>query len=356
MNVHPQRSFPEPELAAVEIRVRGRVQGVGFRPNVWRLATDLGLAGEVLNDAEGVLIRVRGGAADIADFVARIRSEPPPLASIEAVETRDFLGALPADFRIVESVGGMAQTQVSPDAAICPACAAEVLDPAERRHRYPFTNCTHCGPRLTIVEGIPYDRAMTTMAAFPLCDACLEEYRDPRDRRFHAEAIACPTCGPHATLVRLDGAAVSIGRDSMLDDLDSAGSLIQKGEIVAIKGLGGYHLACDATNAEAVERLRTAKRRDAKPFALMARDLDIVRRYCRVGPAEEALLTSPEAPIVLLDATGPERLPDAVAPGLKTLGFMLPTTPLHLLLLRDTDRPGGDDERQPFRRAAGHRR
>ena len=214
-----------------------------------------------------------------------------------------------------------------------------MLDPSERRYRYPFTNCTHCGPRLSIVEGIPYDRATTTMAAFPLCDACVEDYREPRDRRFHAEAIACPTCGPQATLVRLDGEAVGFDGLSARDDVDLAAILIRRGEIVAIKGLGGYQLACDATNTDAVARMRTAKRRDAKPFALMARDLDVVRRYCSAGPAEEAVLASPEAPIVLLDATGPERLPEAVAPGLTTLGFMLPTTPLHLLLLRDIDGP-----------------
>ncbi len=211
VNIVPQRSFPVPGMTAVEIRVRGRVQGVGFRPTVWRIATELGLAGEVLNDAEGVLIRVRGGAAEIDEFVARIRQEPPPLAAIGAVETREFSGDLPATFRIVESIGGAARTQVSPDAAICPACVADALDPLGRRYRYPFTNCTHCGPRLSIVEGIPYDRTTTTMAAFALCDACLEEYREPRDRRFHAEAIACPTCGPQATLLRLDGEAVSFG-------------------------------------------------------------------------------------------------------------------------------------------------
>ncbi len=339
MNVVPQRPFPVEDAKSVEIRVRGRVQGVGFRPTVWRIANELGLAGEVLNDADGVLIRARGSKAAIAGFLARVREEPPPLASIATVETRDYTGPLPSEFRIVESVGGAARTQVTPDAAICPACAAEVLDPFERRFRYPFTNCTHCGPRLSIVEGIPYDRATTTMAAFPLCEACLEEYRDPRDRRFHAEAIACHTCGPKAVLVRLDGKAVGFDQHSMLDDVDAAGSLIEKGEIVAIKGLGGYHLACDATNRAAVERLRDAKRRDAKPFALMARDLDVIRRYCRIGPAEEELLKSPEAPIVLLDATGPELLPDAVAPGLRTLGFMLPTTPLHLLVLNRIARP-----------------
>jgi hydrogenase maturation protein HypF len=324
---------------AVEIRVRGRVQGVGFRPTVWRLANEVGICGEVLNDAEGVLIRACGSEAAIAGFVSRIEHEPPPLAAIETIELRAYAGEVSAGFRILESIGGLAHTQVTPDAAICKACAAEVVDPFQRRYRYPFTNCTHCGPRLSVVEGIPYDRRMTTMAPFPLCVDCRREYSDPGDRRFHAEPIACHVCGPRATLVRLDGKAISFDQHSMLDDVDAAGSLIAKGEIVAIKGLGGYHLACDATNAAAVLRLRQAKRREGKPFALMARDLDVVRRYCRIEPAEERTLASPQAPIVLLEATGPERLPDAVAPGLTTLGFMLPTTPLHLLALRRIGRP-----------------
>jgi hydrogenase maturation protein HypF len=337
MKVSPAETIAP--FIAREIRVRGRVQGVGFRPTAWRYARELGLRGEALNDAEGVVIRAGGDEAALAAFVARLTSEPPPLARIDRIEWTPFHGRLPDDFRIVESVGGQARTQVSPDAAICPECAREVLDPFERRYRYPFTNCTHCGPRLTIVEGIPYDRAQTTMAPFPLCDACRAEYRDPADRRFHAEAIACHACGPRATLMRLDGGAVSFDQHSVLDDVDAACSLIQKGEIVAIKGLGGYHLACDATQAEAVARLRRLKRREAKPFALMARDLEVIRHYASVGDEEARLLASPQAPVVLLRADGLETLPDTVAPGLAMLGFMLPTTPLHLLILRRMARP-----------------
>ena len=327
------------QVVAMEIRVRGRVQGVGFRPTVWRMARELGLVGEVLNDAEGVLIRVGGERATIAAFIARIEREPPPLGRIDHIETHAFGGALPDDFRVAPSLGGGAHTQVTPDAAICTACAEEIVSPFERRFRYPFTNCTHCGPRLTIVKAIPYDRARTTMSSFPMCAACGADYRDPADRRFHAEAIACHACGPKATLVRLDGRATSFDQHSMLDAVDAVCGLMQKGEIVAIKGLGGYHLACDAANADVVKRLRRLKRRDAKPFALMARDLDIIRDYCAVSDEEARLLASAAAPIVLLEATGPKRLPDAIAPGLATLGFMLPTTPLHLLILRRMNRP-----------------
>jgi hydrogenase maturation protein HypF len=327
------------EPVAVEIRVRGRVQGVGFRPTVWRLAREFGLSGEVFNDAEGVLVRVGGSGATIEAFIHRLEREPPPLGHIEGIETRPFRGAIADGFHIAESVAGDARTQVAPDAAICPACAAEIVDPFERRFRYPFTNCTHCGPRLSILREIPYDRARTTMAPFPLCAACLVEYGDPADRRFHAEAIACHACGPKVRLVRYDGGAVSVERHSMLDDFDAACGLIQRGEIVAIKGLGGYHLACDATKADVVARLRALKHRDAKPFALMAGRLDVIARYCTVSAEEERVLAGSVAPIVLLRADGPERLPEAVAPGLATLGFMLPTTPLHLLLLRRTQRP-----------------
>lgn len=338
MNLHRPLTV-EDGRAAVEIRVRGRVQGVGFRPTVWRLAREYGLCGEVLNDCDGVLVRVGGSTKAIADFIARMWREPPPLGRIDRIETQAFSGSLPSEFRIAESESGAAHTQVTPDAAICEACAREVQDPFERRYRYPFTNCTHCGPRFSIVTGIPYDRAETTMASFPMCEACAAEYRAPADRRFHAEATACHVCGPKAQLVRFDGRAVSFDQHSMLDDVDAVCGLLQKGEIVAIKGLGGYQLACDATREDVVRRLRDLKRRDAKPFALMARDLDIIRRYCAVGPEEERLLKSPEAPIVLMAANGPERLPEVIAPGLATLGFMLPTTPLHLLILKRMTRP-----------------
>ncbi|MEJ2623835.1 MAG: carbamoyltransferase HypF [Pseudolabrys sp.] len=326
-------------LESVEIRVRGRVQGVGFRPTVWRHAQDVGLDGEVLNDGEGVLIRVRGSSHGIAALTERLRATPPPLAEITAIEVAPFAGSLDTGFSIIESAVGDAHTEISPDAAICSACAAEVLDPFERRYRYPFTNCTHCGPRLTIVRSVPYDRRATTMNAFPMCEACAAEYGDPADRRFHAEPIACHICGPKARLVRFDGRAVSYEQHSMLDDVDAAMSLIQKGEIVAVKALGGYQLACDATRTETVARLRDLKRREAKPFALMARDLDVIRRFCTVGVREEEALTSAAAPIVLMEADGPERLPDAVAPSMGTLGFMLPSTPLHVLMFRRMKRP-----------------
>jgi hydrogenase maturation protein HypF len=329
----------DPDYLTMEIRVRGRVQGVGFRPTVWRMARELDLSGEVINDADGVLVRVGGEAAAVNDFVARIAREPPPLARIDAIETHAYRGRLSSKFHIAKSRAGAAHTQVAPDAAICAACAAEIANPIERRFRYPFANCTHCGPRLSIVAGIPYDRAMTTMAPFAMCSACTREYRDPADRRFHAEAIACHACGPKATLIRFDDRAASFDQHSTLDDVDAAGALIEKGEIVAVKGLGGFHLACDATNAEVVSRLRRLKRRERKPFALMAADVEIMRRYCAVDTDEERLMAGAEAPIVLLRADEPRRLPDDVAPGLATLGFMLPTTPLHALMLRSLDRP-----------------
>jgi hydrogenase maturation protein HypF len=330
---HPVTGPP----VAVEIRVRGCVQGVGFRPTVWRIARELGLDGEVLNDGEGVLIRARGTEPLVTALVERIEREPPPLAQIDHIKIGAFAGGLPSGFHIGVSRPGAVRTRVSPDEAICAACAAEVLGPGERRYRYPFANCTHCGPRLTIVEGIPYDRARTTMAGFPLCEACLAEYREPADRRFHAQAVACPTCGPRAALRRIDGGTPC--EIPACDAAEGAARLIRAGRIVAIKGLGGYHLACDAADGAAVARLRRLKHRDAKPFALMARDLETIRRCCAVTPEEERALTGRQAPIVVLRADGPERLPQTVAPGLSTLGFMLPTTPLHLLVMDGLEGP-----------------
>ncbi|HWA89902.1 MAG TPA: carbamoyltransferase HypF [Rhizomicrobium sp.] len=315
-------------VETVEIRVRGTVQGVGFRPTVWRLARANGLTGHVLNDSAGVLIRTTGAQADIARFLGSLESNPPPLSRIERVEVRRLAEIVDyADFTIQSSVAGETRTNVTADAATCPACRDEVFDLSERRFRYPFTNCTHCGPRISIVESVPYDRARTTMAAFPMCAECAAEYGDPADRRFHAQPIACPTCGPKIWLEGEDG-----------EPLEATVRALRDGRIVAIRGLGGFHLACDATNAEAVRRLRNRKKRFGKPFALMARDVDIIRRYARIGDAELALLTSPAAPIVLLEAAG-QRLPEDVAPKLKTLGFMLPYTPLHMLILESFDTP-----------------
>lgn len=335
----PYRAEPSERGGGAEIRVRGRVQGVGFRPAVYRIAQELGLAGEVWNDADGVTIRVAGNDAAISRLIERLQREAPPLARIEHIARQPTSQPIGDGFRIAPSIAGVARTQVAPDAVVCRACADEITDPFQRRYRYPFANCTHCGPRLSIVRAIPYDRHKTTMVPFALCDACAAEYSNAKDRRFYAEAIACHACGPKARLVRFDGRGVSFDQHSMLDDVDAVCSLLQKGYIVAIKGLGGYQLACDATNGETVARLRHAKRREAKPFALMARDLDVVRRYCHVSPDEERSLTSASGPIVLLAASGPERLSDAVAPGLQTLGFMLPTTPIHLLALRRMTRP-----------------
>ncbi|MFO1058033.1 MAG: carbamoyltransferase HypF [Dongiaceae bacterium] len=322
-----------------EVRVRGTVQGVGFRPAVWRLARQEGLAGHVANDGAGVLIRLEGPEAAIARFLDRLGSEPPPLARIARIErARLDQPAACAGFSILESRGGTMRTAVPPDAALCPACRSEILSPADRRFRHPFASCTHCGPRFSIVRAAPWDRARTSMAGFAPCPDCAREYGDPADRRFHAQPIACPRCGPRARLIRLDGrpAAESC---ALPDAVEAVGHLLARGEIVAIKGIGGFHLACDATDAEAVRRLRVRKHRDAKPFALMARDLEVVRQYAVPDVEECRLLESAAAPIVLLRATGPERLPEDVAPGLDLLGFMLPYTPLHVLALRRLARP-----------------
>jgi acylphosphatase/tRNA A37 threonylcarbamoyladenosine synthetase subunit TsaC/SUA5/YrdC/DNA-directed RNA polymerase subunit RPC12/RpoP len=336
------------ELVAERMRVRGTVQGVGFRPTVWRIAREIGLAGSVINDAEGVLIVAVGSALQLDALVRRVQTEPPPLARITAFEREPLPlpGWLdPAGFVIGPSRMGAPMTAVAPDAAICAACAAEIVDPFARRFRYPLANCTHCGPRLAFTTGVPYDRARTTMVGFTMCAACRTEYEAPTDRRFHAEAIACHACGPRVTLQRLDGRAFALDRYTFLDECDAAGTLLAKGQIVAIKGLGGYQLACDATHAEAVQRLRAIKRREAKPFALMAASVDAVRAWCTVSEAEAALLASPAAPIVLLARRGtPPPLPlpaiaDGVAPGLATLGFMLPSTGVHTLILRRMARP-----------------
>ncbi len=318
------------------LTVRGQVQGVGFRPTVWRIANELGLSGDVRNTGDGVEIRLWGAALD--RFAERLQAEVPALARIERIERAPLEAPAPQGFAIAHSAVGEMRAAVTPDAASCPDCLAEVGDPFARRYRYPFANCTNCGPRFSIVEGAPYDRAKTTMRDFALCPSCRNEYQDPVDRRFHAQPIACHLCGPRAWIEPLGGGTVNHEASSMLDAVDAAGGMLTMGHIVAIKGIGGFHLACDATKAEVVTRLRARKRRLGKAFALMAGDVDVIRRYCAVSPAEEALLNSPAAPIVLLQARG-EALPEAVSPGLNRLGFMLPYTPLHHLLLRRMTRP-----------------
>ncbi len=331
------------DTIAERLRVRGIVQGVGFRPTAWRIANELGLSGDVRNDGDGVLIRLAGTPGAIDTFVSRLDTEKPSLARIDSMERAPLDSSLgpSGQFRIIDSADTGARTGVPPDAATCPDCLRDTFDPFSRRYRYPFTNCTHCGPRLSIVRAIPYDRENTSMAAFRQCPDCAAEYENPHDRRFHAQPNACHACGPRARLVRSDGAAICIESLSQLDDVDAACALLMRGEIVAIKGIGGFHLAADATNPVAVDTLRRRKRRDHKPLALMARDLGVVERYCRVDDASRTLLESAAAPIVILPARRDADPPvaPAVAPGQSTLGFMLPCTPLHALLLRRLERP-----------------
>ncbi|MCU4654570.1 carbamoyltransferase HypF [Roseibacterium sp. SDUM158016] len=316
---------PLPDLA---IRIRGQVQGVGFRPFVWQLAQAHGVTGSVLNDPEGVLIHARGATAA---FLDDLRAKAPPLARVDGVETAPFAFPVPPQgFLIAASTGVGARTRVTPDAAACPDCLAEIRDPADRRYGYPFANCTHCGPRLSILDRLPYDRAQTSMAAFEMCPACRAEYEDPGDRRFHAQPVACPACGPRAW-VEAGGVALDT------DPLAEAARRLADGQILAIKGIGGFHLACDATNAGAIGRLRERKRRPAKPLALMA-PLHILRRHAAPDEAELARLTDAAAPIVLLPRSG-ARLPDGLAPGQPTLGWMLPYTPLHHLIFDRLDVP-----------------
>ncbi|HEV2446182.1 MAG TPA: Sua5/YciO/YrdC/YwlC family protein, partial [Candidatus Sulfopaludibacter sp.] len=295
------------------IQIRGTVQGVGFRPFVANLANRLGISGFVRNTEAGVEIEAEGGA--VADFLRELRGGAPALSRIAEMEVSDLEPFCGRGFEIRESaprVGDFAL--VPPDIATCNACLSDLTQPGNRRYGYPFTNCTNCGPRYTIIRDVPYDRAATTMADFEMCAACAAEYRDPADRRFHAQPNACPVCGPR----------ISAGLGEVRDWL-------RAGEIVAIKGLGGYHLACDARNEAAVHRLRERKRRGDKPFAVMVRDLEEVQRLCEVSHAERALLAGARRPIVLLRKRGGEALP-GVAPRNPNLGVMLPYTPLHHLL------------------------
>jgi hydrogenase maturation protein HypF len=325
-------------LCGEVIQVSGVVQGVGFRPTVWRLARECGITGQVWNDAGGVTVQAWGSQAALDRFVVRVQAEPPELARIEAVvrTPNPDMDIIPDDFRIGQSRGGEVRSGVAADAATCPECLAEVLDPEDRRYRYPFTNCTHCGPRLSIVTAIPYDRANTSMVKFPMCRQCRQEYEDPADRRFHAQPNACPECGPQLWLEDSEGRRQESATGC--DVIQTAARLLQQGNIVAIKGIGGIHLACDAGNAAAVDRLRQRKHRYHKALALMAMDVAMVSRYAQVSAAESGLLQHRAAPIVVLNTAG-ESLPDGIAPGQNTLGFMLPYTPLHQLLLQELQRP-----------------
>jgi hydrogenase maturation protein HypF len=320
-------------VAAQRRRVRGHVagtvQGVGFRPYVHRLARELGLGGSVGNDAHGVVLEVEGEPAAVAAFLRRLPGEAPPLAHVEAVRVHDMAVIDERDFAIVASArGGAPDALVVPDAATCDACLAELWDPCDRRHRHPFISCTHCGPRFTIVRGVPYDRPLTTMAGFAMCAACRAEYEDPGDRRFHAQPIACPDCGPVLALL---GAEVG----GAVDAVAATATLLAQGAIVAIKGIGGYHLACRADDERAVAALRARKHREDKPFALMAAGVDPARALVDLGLEETALLTGPARPIVLAARRPGAAVADAVAPRSRELGVMLPYAPLHHLLLAD---------------------
>jgi hydrogenase maturation protein HypF len=318
----------------VRVRVEGVVQGVGFRPHVHRLATDLGLAGFVLNDASGVLLEVEAPPAAVERFLERLGAEAPPLASIERLVPEELAPMGERGFAILVSDGaGEPSAAVAPDAATCADCLAELRDPADRRHRYPFINCTACGPRYTIVTGVPYDRARTTMAGFAMCDLCRAEYADPADRRFHAEPIACPACGPSARLIDAGGGAVPG------DPVAVAAAALLDGRIVAVKGIGGFHLACRAADEGAVARLRARKRREEKPFAVMVPDVATAHLLVSLSPAEGALLAGRERPIVLARRRTGAAVAPSVAPRSADLGVMLPYSPLHHLLLEDAGTP-----------------
>ncbi|WP_309141358.1 carbamoyltransferase HypF [Streptomyces composti] len=355
MSATPGVDAPERDGRTVRrarIVVRGVVQGVGFRPFVHGLATRLRLAGHVTNTGEGVVVEVEGPPEAVDRFRSRLAPEAPPLASVESVESAELPATLESGFHIVPSrTDGPVRTLVAPDTATCDACLKELADPHDRRHRHPFITCTHCGPRFTIVTGLPYDRAHTTMARFPLCPDCEREYHDPADRRFHAQPVACPRCGP-----RLSFVPAQAGPDGAVHGaaaLAEARALLAAGGILAVKGLGGYHLACDATRTGTVTELRRRKARGDKPFALMARDVRDIEHLVHLSPPERQLLTGRVRPVVLLrrrSGTGhPAGRPvpaEAVAPGSPDLGIMLPYTPLHHLLLAPA-RPGTDDGPAP---------
>ncbi len=332
------RDLPPDARAAASVRVRGLVQGVGFRPFVVRLAGELQLDGNVRNDGEGVQIDVTGTPQAIAELLLRLRRDAPPLARITQIESHEIEPvSREVGFAIVESAHGRVTTGITPDAAVCSACLADLFDPANRRYRYAFTNCTHCGPRFTITSSLPYDRPNTSMASFAQCGACQREYDCVVDRRFHAQPNACPACGPKLWLAGADGTRIDAD-----DVIAAALARLARGEIIALKGLGGFHLVCDARQADTVARLRARKQRDEKPFAVMAANVASLSELAEVDAARD-LLTSVQAPIVLVPKrAGCDMQLAGIAPGLGELGVMLPTTPLHWLLFHEAaGRPAG---------------
>jgi hydrogenase maturation protein HypF len=362
-----------PTATRLKIAVRGAVQGVGFRPHVFRLASELGLRGWVKNSSQGVFLEVEGLPVALEGFRLRLESEKPPRSFIQSLEASWLDAAGYAGFEIRESeTGGDKTALVLPDIATCPDCLREIFDPNNRRYRYPFTNCTNCGPRFSIIESLPYDRANTSMKAFTMCPQCQAEYDDPANRRFHAQPNACPVCGPHLELWECGDMSPLSKRGHVRalqnnDALPASAQAIREGKIVAVKGLGGFHLMVAASDDKAVRQLRERKHREEKPFALMFPSLERIRAECEVSSGEERLLRSPESPIVLLKKIVNRKSPiaNAVAPGNPSLGAMLPYTPLHHLLMAElrfpvvatsgnlSDEPICTDEREAWERLAG---
>lgn len=328
-------TMPNDPIVCWRMTVRGAVQGIGFRPFLYRLACELGLVGWARNTTAGVEVVIQGDVTQLSHFRSRLQEEAPSLANIGGVDLHENALLPLTDFVILPSTPGANFTLLPPDLATCPSCQDEIFSLSNRRFHYPFTSCVACGPRFTIVRALPYDRIRTTMSDFRFCLSCAAEYEHPADRRFHAEPVACPTCGPH---VRLE-----VGNDAHArfqgDALAHAAALLCDGAVLAVQGLGGFHLACDATDASAVQRLRQTKAREQKPLAVMAATLDEARRYGDISTAEAALLTSAQAPIVLVRKRANSPLASTLAPGNAYLGVMLPYTPLHHLLLHKTRKP-----------------
>ncbi len=325
----------KPDQRAVRISIQGIVQGVGFRPFVYQLASRHNLKGWVCNTSRDVKIEAEGSADAVREFLVHLKMEAPPRSRIDAMEYEDTEPTGYTTFEIRKSIREDGQYQlISPDIATCEPCRTELFDPDDRRFGYPFINCTDCGPRLTIIKDIPYDRPMTTMAPFKMCPDCQREYEDPMNRRFHAQPNGCPVCGPHVEILDQGGARIASG-----DPVSDSAQFLRDGKIVAVKGIGGFLLACDATNEEAVKRLRQRKRRAFKPFAVMVETVEAARQFCELSAEEEDLIASPKAPIVLLRLRTSGVIAPSVAPSLHYLGLMLPYSPLHHLLMKDAGRP-----------------
>ena len=325
-------------LRRFQLRLTGRVQGVGFRPFVYRLATELNLTGFVINTGDGVTIDIQGSMNQVDRFLDSLYSQLPPHAGIDRRDLTELPTIARSVFRIEDSHSSIsASATIIPDLATCPECLTEILDPTNRRYRYPFTNCTHCGPRYSIIESVPYDRPRTTMRHFTMCDACRAEYDSPLDRRFHAQPNACPVCGPHLELWGADGRVLARHDDALLETCEA----LRSGRVVALKGLGGFQLLVDARSEDVVALLRQRKHRPSKPFALMYPDIEAIRTDCKVTEAELSALLSSAAPIVLLARTkaGYDAVAESVAPGNPYLGVMLPYTPLHHLILKELKFP-----------------